>query len=159
METEFHARVAAAATGGRSLGGLHDTRREDAFTLLEVMVACAIFFMVAFALLELVTRGLVGVRALQEREPDPGIVLAMYSTNKAWEPMSISGNYEDIAPGMYPGYTWELFAEPHMGTNEHLYVVEVMSYGSKKSGRGPSTASTMFFSPNSKPITGLGGVR
>lgn len=141
------------------MGSPHDVRRGSAFTLLEVMVACAIFFMVAFALLELVARGLVGVRALQEREPDPGIVLAMYSTNKAWEPMHINGSYEDIAPGMYPGYTWELFAKPHMETNEHLYDVDVLSYGSKKSGRGPSTASTMFFSPNSKPITGLGGAR
>jgi hypothetical protein len=57
---------------------------------------------------------------------------------------------------MYPGYTWELFADRYMETNDFLYVVQVMSYGSKKSGRGPSTASTMFFSPNSKPGTGLG---
>jgi len=159
MQREFQTKFAVTAKGQGTLRGLRDVRHRSAFTLLEVMVACAIFFMVAFALLEMVTRGLVGVRALQEREPDPGIVLAMYSTNKAWEPMQISGNYENIAPDMYPGYTWELFATPHMETNEHLYVVEVISYGSKKSGRGPSTASTMFFSPNSKPITGLGGVR
>lgn len=130
-----------------------------AFTLLEVMVACAIFFMVAFAILEMVTRGLVAVRAIQQREPDPGIILAMYSTNKAWEEMTISGNYEDIAPGMYPGYRWELYAHRYMETNDHLFIVEVMSYGGGKSGRGPSTASTMFFSPNSKPGSGLGGLR
>lgn len=140
----------AMGRGGRTRG---------AFTLLEVMVACAIFFMVAFALLEMVTRGLVAVRAIQKREPDPGIVLAMLSTNKAWEEMTISGNYEDIAPGMYPGYRWELYARPYMETNEHLYIVEVMSYGDRQSGRGPSTASTMFFSPNSKPITGFGGLK
>ncbi|HEU0009568.1 MAG TPA: hypothetical protein VFT34_07120, partial [Verrucomicrobiae bacterium] len=33
-------------------------RPRGAFTLLEVTVACAIFFMVAFAILELVTRSL-----------------------------------------------------------------------------------------------------
>lgn len=156
MESTFEAK--ATATKERLDAGRHG-RPRGAFTLLEVMVACAIFFMVAFALLEMVARGLVAVRALQEREPDPGIVLAMYSTNKAWEPMRISGNYEDIAPGMYPGYTWELHADPYMDTNQYLYVVQVMSYGTKKSGRGPSTASTMFVSPNSKPITGLGGLR
>jgi prepilin-type N-terminal cleavage/methylation domain-containing protein len=129
------------------------------FSLLEVMVASAIFFMVAFAILEMVTRALVGVRALQQREPDPGIILAMYSTNKAWEPMHLTGNYEDIAPGMYPGYSWELFAEPYMETNVNLYVVRIISYGQAKSGRGPSTAETMFFSPLSKPVTGLGGLR
>ena len=132
------------------------SRPGGAFTLLEVMVATAIFFMVAFAILEMVTRGLVAVRAIQKREPDPGIILAMLSTNKAWEEMTISGNYEDIAPGMYPGYRWELYARPYMETNVNLYVVEVMSYGEGKSGRGPSTASTMFFSPHSKPLSGLG---
>lgn len=131
---------------------------QNAFTLLEVMVACAIFFMVAFAILEMVTKGLVAVRAIQQREPDPGIILAMYSTNRAWEEMTISGNYEDIAPGMYPGYRWELYARPYMETNVNLFIVEVMSYGQGKSGRGPATASTMFFSPNSKPLSGLGAV-
>jgi hypothetical protein len=133
--------------------------RRSGFTILEVMVAATIFFMVTFALLELVTHGLVAVKAIQEREPDPGIILAMVSTNKAWEQIQLSGNYEDIASGMYPGYTWELFAQPYMGTNQFLYEVRVMSYGSRKSGRGVLTASTMFFSPNSKPITGLGGGR
>ena len=143
-------RKISAATAGR-----HERLARRAFTLLEVMVACAIFFMVAFAILELVTRALVGVRALQKREPDPGIILAMFSTNKAWEPMQISGNYEDIAPGMYPGFSWELFADRHMETNDHLYDVKVMSYGEGRGGRGPATASTLFFSPNSKPGTGL----
>lgn len=134
-------------------------RFRGGFTLLEVMVACAIFFMVAFAILEMVTRGLVAVRAIQKREPDPGIILAMFSTNKAWEEMTMSGNYEEIAPGMYPGYRWELQAVRYMETNDHLFIVEVMSYGEGRSGRGPSTASTMFFSPNSKPGSGLGGLR
>lgn len=139
--------------------GRQDSGFKGAFTLLEVMVATAIFFMVAFAILELVTRGLVGVRAIQQREPDPGIILAMFSTNKAWEEMTISGNYEDIAPGMYPGYRWELYATRYMETNDHLFIVEVMSYGQGKSGRGPATASTMFFSPRSKPASGIGAMR
>jgi len=126
-----------------------------AFSLLEVMVASAIFFMVAFAILEMVTRALVGVRAIQHREPDPGIILAMYSTNKAWEEMTLSGNYEDIAPGMYPGYRWELVATRYMETNDHLFDVGVVSYGDRKSGRGPAVVSTQFFSPNSKPASGL----
>ena len=142
-----------------TLAGIRAGRIRSAFTLLEVMVATAIFFMVAFAILEMVTRGLVAVRAIQKREPDPGIILSMFSTNKAWEEMNISGNYEDIAPGMYQGYRWELFAHRYMETNDHLFIVEVMSYGDSKSGRGPSTASTMFFSPHSKPASGVGGLK
>ena len=129
------------------------------FSLLEVMVASAVFFMVAFAILEMVTRALVGVRALQHREPDPGIILAMYSTNKAWQEMTISGSYDEIAPGMYPGYRWELFSRRYMETNDHLFEVDVLSYGEGKSGRGPARASCLFFSPLSKPASGLGGLK
>ena len=125
-------------------------RFPTAFTILEVLVACTIFFMVAFAILELVTRSLVAAKAIQRREPDPGIILAMYSTNRAWEETSISGNYEDIAPGMYPGYRWELFAKP-VGTNDLLYEVKVMSYNERKAALGPMVVSGLFFSPNSKP--------
>lgn len=125
------------------------------FSLLEVLVASAIFFMVAFSILEMVTRALVGVRALQHREPDPGIILAMYSTNKAWEDTTISGNYEEIAPGMYPGYRWELVARRYMETNDNLFDVGVVSYSDRKSGRGPAVASTQFFSPNTKPASSL----
>ena len=125
-------------------------RYQTAFTILEVMVACTIFFMVAFAILELVTRSLAAAKAIQQREPDPGIILAMYSTNRAWEEMSISGNYEDIAPGMYPGYRWELFAKP-VGTNDLLYEVNVISYSERKRAQGPMVVTGLFFSPNSKP--------
>jgi hypothetical protein len=128
----------------------HTPRFRTAFTILEVMVACAIFFMVAFAILELVTRSLAAAKAIQQREPDPGIILAMFSTNRAWEEMSISGNYEDIAPGMYPGYRWELFAKP-VGTNDLLYEVNVISYSERKRAQGPMVVSGLFFSPNSKP--------
>lgn len=156
MEKEFHEKI-AAGTKGRGVLTEPGSAHRAAFTLLEVMVACAVFFMVAFALLELVTRGLIAVRAIQEREPDPGIVLAMYSTNRAWEEMTISGNYEDIAPGMYPGYQWELHAVPFMETNYNLMVVDVVSYSSRRSGRGPLTASTLFFNPNPKQNSGLKG--
>ena len=130
---------------------------QSAFTILEVMVACTIFFMVAFAILELVTRSLAAAKAIQQREPDPGIILAMYSTNRAWEEMSISGNYEDIAPGMYPGYRWELFAHP-VGTNDHLYEVNVISYSERKRAQGPMVVTGLFFSPNSKPGSASRGV-
>ena len=53
-------------------------RFHSAFTILEVIVACTIFFMVAFAILELVTRSLAAAKAIQRREPDPGIIMAMY---------------------------------------------------------------------------------
>jgi len=67
-----------------------------------VIVACAIFFMVAFAILELVTRSLIAAKAIQQRDPDPGIILASLSLSNALEEVSMSGNYEDIAPACIP---------------------------------------------------------
>src|SRR5262245_54197066 len=101
-----------------------------AFTLLEVIIACALFFMFAFAVLGLVTQGLVAARSLQQREPDPGLILAALSLTNAFEEGSISGNYEDIAPDMYPGYRWEAFIS-EVGSNG-LFVVDVMTYSEKK---------------------------
>jgi hypothetical protein len=120
-----------------------------AFTLLETIVACAIFFMVAFAILELVTRSLMAAKALQTREPDPGIILAALSLTNTFEEGSLSGNYEDIAPGMYPGYRWEAFMQ-EVGSNG-LFQVDVLTYNERKRSQNPVTISTQFFRPGSKP--------
>ena len=63
-------------------------RSAIAFTLLEVIIACAIFFMCAFAVLQLVTRGLSAARSIQQREPDVGLVFAPLSTNKVFRTSS-----------------------------------------------------------------------
>jgi len=132
-------RAAAPAAGGR----------RAAFTLLEVIVACAIFFMVAFAILELVTRSLKSVKALQQREPDPGIILAALSLTNAFEEGSMSGDYEDIAPGMYPGHRWEAFLS-EVGSNG-LYQVNVMTYNERKHSANPTVIVAQFWRPQSKP--------
>src|SRR5438552_18150726 len=51
----------------------------QAFTLLEVIIACSIFFMVAFAILGMVTSGLAQARALRQRDPDAGMLAATLS--------------------------------------------------------------------------------
>ena len=120
-----------------------------AFTLLEVIVACAIFFMVAFAILELVTRSLLAARAIQQRDPDPGIILASLSLSNAFEEVSMSGNFEDIAPGMYPGHRWEAEIR-EIGTNG-LFEINVMTYNERKRSANPVVISGQFFRPQSKP--------
>ena len=134
---------------GCSSHGIRVTKLSDAFTILEVIVACAIFFMVAFAVLELVTQGLAGARAIQQREPDPGIILASLSLSNALEEGTISGNYEDLAPNMYPGYRWEAFIQ-EVGSNG-LFKVDVLTFNERKRAQNPSTVSTLFFRPQSKP--------
>ena len=68
----------------------------NAFTLLEVIVACAIFFMVAFAVLGLVTRSLAAARSLQLRHPDAGMLA---SSAVAW---ALAGPAELANEGSVP---------------------------------------------------------
>src|SRR5262245_20927599 len=106
------------------------------FTLLEVIVACAIFFMVAFAVLELVTRGLAAAKALQQREPDAGLLAAALSLTNKLEEGTMSGTFEDIAPGLYPGYSWARDAY-EVGSNG-LFQVDFVVIRKQEKGRGPS---------------------
>lgn len=128
--------------GDKSQGG-------RGFTILEVMVACAVFFMVAFAILQMVTQSLVAAKAIQQRDPDPGIILAALSLTNAFEEGSMSGDYEDIAPGMYPGHRWEAFIS-EIGTNG-LFQVDVLTFNERKRTRNTVTTSTQFWRPQSKP--------
>lgn len=74
-----------------------------AFTLIEVMIALAIFFMATFAILGVVSRGLAAARSLQVSGPDPSIIAAQLTvTNKLEDGMSESGDFGKI----YPGYSW-----------------------------------------------------
>ncbi|MBN2507873.1 MAG: hypothetical protein JXQ71_14395 [Verrucomicrobia bacterium] len=81
-------------------------RGADSFTLLEVIIACALFFMVAFSVLELVTRGLVSARVLQQREADAGMVASVYAQTNSLEEETVSGSFDELYPDMYPGYSW-----------------------------------------------------
>jgi hypothetical protein len=111
----------------------------------------ALFFMFAFAVLGLVTQGLVAARSLQEREPDPGIILAALSLTNAFEEGSMSGDYEDIAPGMYPGYRWD--ASISEVASNGLFVIDVMTYSPKKKRANRVVTSALFYRPQSKPVS------
>jgi len=119
----------------------------DAFTLLEVIVASAVFFMAAFAILQLVTQGLKSAKSLQQREPDPGIILSALSLSNKLEEGSMSGNYEDLVPGMYPGYRWEAFIT-EVGSNG-LFEVNVMTYSERKKSANPVVTGALLFRPDS----------
>src|SRR3954467_14727299 len=104
-------------------------RATVAFTLLEVIIACALFFMFAFAVLELVTRGLSAARSIQQREPDPGLVLAPLSLSNKLEVGTYSGDFEENYPGIYPGYQWTYDVTQPFGETNYLYQVTVSVTG------------------------------
>ena len=140
---------ALMGSGRRSSLVLRHSPLHAAFTLLEVIIACAIFFLVGFAILELVASSLKSARKLQSREPDPGIVPHALSLSNKWEEGTFSGTFEDIAPGMYPGYRFEGEAR-EIGSNG-LWHADLMVYSDRDTKRGPSVISWSFWCPTCPP--------
>jgi hypothetical protein len=113
-----------------------------AFTLLEVMIACGIFFIAVFAILALVSSGLRNARLLRHIEVDAGMVAAQLSkTNKLTEGV-LSGDFGDA----YHDYSWEMVTQ-EAATNG-LYQVDIVVR--KRGLQNPvDTMSVMVFSPDS----------
>ena len=102
------------------LSPLGAPRPQAAFSLVEVMVACGIFFMCVFAILAMISSVLRNARLLRRVELDAGMVAAQVSnTNKLYEG-SASGDFGK----MYPGYSWEA-DEYEVGTNG-LWQVDIV---------------------------------
>lgn len=81
-------------------------RSTRAFSLMEVMIAVAVLFMVTFSILALVARTLRGATVFNLQRPPASMLAAMVaSTNKMSETVA-EGRFEDIAPGLYPGYRY-----------------------------------------------------
>lgn len=79
-------------------------RRNRAFSLMEVMIAIAVFFMAIFAILELTSRNLKMARALQKPAIDPGAVASLISLTNTLEEVSDSGDLGPEHPEVQ--YTW-----------------------------------------------------
>jgi type II secretory pathway pseudopilin PulG len=88
-------------------------RADTAFTLLEVMIALAIFFTATFAILSLMSSTLHNAKALQVVEPDLGEVAAKIALTNSLSDMSASGNFGDA----YKGYKWEYETYPVASNN------------------------------------------
>ena len=120
-----------------------------AFTLLEVIIACAIFFIAGFAILELVTSSVASARKLQQREPDAGMVAAVLSlTNKLVEGTE-SGDFADICGNVYKDYSWtrEIY---EVGSNGY-FQVDFYVYNDRRKGAEPSKMSIRLYRPESPP--------
>ena len=133
---------------GRDAGHAPCGRR--GFTLLEVIIACAIFFMVAFSVLELVTQGLVSVRLLQQREPDAGMLASVYSQTNVLNEETVSGDFQELYPDMYPDYSWA--RETIEVASNGLFRVDYAVTGAhKRRGVSQTQMSILLFRPMSPP--------
>jgi Tfp pilus assembly protein PilV len=121
-------------------------RRVAAFTLIEVMIACGIFFMATFAILALVANSLRNARALQRGDVDAGMAAAqifqMLKTNRQAD-ITGSGDFGDS----YPDYSYEFASSEYM-TNGLLQVdITVNKRGLQKPY---DTLSIWVYSPDAK---------
>ena len=124
-----------------------------AFTLLEVMIAIAIFFGCTFAILSLVSRSLQAARALQAVTMDARSAIAMISLTNRLEAGPIPPEVIQAFQKENPNYTigGEILEVP-MRTNlfQINFIVGGASSGFRKGPR-TMTASVLLFRPQSQP--------
>lgn len=129
-------------------------RPENAFSLIEVALALAVFFVATFAILELTTTSLKTAKLLDNATPNPGMAVTDLMITNMIEEGFASG---DFGPE-YPGYVWERNVY-EVGTNG-LFQVDVVA----RATNGSDWASTMaifLFDPASSGSStpGIGGTR
>lgn len=88
-------------------GGSKSGRGMAAFTLLEVMIAVALFFMCVFAILGLVSRTLNQARNLEPLQMDATFAAAMLALTNRLEEGTLPGEIILQYEEMNPGYTVE----------------------------------------------------
>ena len=128
-----------------------------AFTIMEVMIAVAIFFMCIFAILNIISQGLNNARALHRLDVDPLSALAELSlTNRLTEgplPMEITTRFAE----MYPGY--EVNGEVYEVLTNGLFQIDFVVSGTANGKPIATTHSALLFRPQSPPgaSSGIGG--
>ena len=123
--------------------------REEAFTLIEVMVAMAVFFVAIFAILDLTTQNLSMARQLQAVQLDASsVATAIAMTNVLEEgplPVEIISQFEE----QYPGYTCggEIFEVSSNG----LFQIDLQVGGLKNQKVVMTELSILLYRPDSSP--------
>jgi hypothetical protein len=122
--------------------------RSSAFTLLEVIIACSLFFMVAFAVLEIVTVGLVAAKKLQRREPNFEFVISPHALTNILIEGNYSGSFDEFMPDLYPGFSWECEIVEY--SSNGFFRVDYAIFDDT-AGAKPRMLTTFFHKPASPP--------
>jgi type II secretory pathway pseudopilin PulG len=118
------------------------------FSLLEVMIACVVFFIGTFTILALVSSSLENARRLQRPMVDAGLLASELSLTNQLVEGETSGDFGDL----YPGYNWTGKAQEDQ-TNK-LFRVDYQVFNGNKVL--VSKMSVLFFLPQS-PAGSLDG--
>jgi Tfp pilus assembly protein PilV len=117
-----------------------------AFTLIEVMIACGIFFMATFAILALVSTTLRNARALQRGDVDAGMaasqIYQMLKTNRVAE-LSGSGDFGEA----YPDYSYQYETEQYQSNG----LLQVSIIVNRRDLKNPVDALTIWvYNPDAR---------
>jgi Tfp pilus assembly protein PilV len=130
-----------------------------AFTLLEVMIACGIFFMATFAILALVSGTLRNARSLQSGDIDAAMAAAqvyeLLRTNRM-ESGSLNGDFGETHRDFSWNADWDVDYDG--GATNSLLKVNVTV--SRRGARNPvDQMSIWVYSPYARGAMGAGGPR
>src|SRR5829696_4331624 len=126
-----------------------ESQRTSAFTLLEVIIAATIFFLFAFAVLQLVSSGLVAARKLQQREPDFGALASELALTNQLVEGGDSGDFDDTYGDLYRGYSWS--REIMEVYSNGFFQVDFTIYNDGAKGSAPRHSTVFFYKPGSPP--------
>ena len=116
-----------------------------AFTLIEVLIAMFIFFIVVFSVLGIVVQCLGAARALQHQSADCGMVASMLSLSNSLDESFDSGDFE----GIVPDYRWERNIV-EVGSNG-FFQVDIAVFKKNTHGKEISeTMSVLMYKPGGK---------
>ena len=122
----------------------------SAFTLLEVMIAVAIFFMAIFAILDLTSRNLRAARSLRQTTVDVSSLAAELSlTNRLYE-----GTESGDLGSDFPEYRWERTTT--MVSTGGLFQVDFVLYWAVEQKPVKSELSVILYRPDSLTVGGGG---
>ena len=111
----------------------------SAFTLLEVLVAMALFFLAIFAILDLTAQSLRAARSLQIQVPDASSLAAdLLLTNRLEEGVEF-GDFDVL----YPGFEWR--REIYERESNGLYQVDFVIRGALAGHPYESTNSLLLW--------------
>ena len=131
--------------------------RASAFSLLEVMIAMALFFMAIFAILGLTSQSIGAAARLQRHEVDIAGLAAQLSLTNVLQEGVESGDFGDL----YPGVTWT--REITEVSSNGLYRVDFMvvqppTNRRSKVPQSTETMSVLLYRPMSSGAR-IGGFR
>lgn len=124
-------------------------RHARAFSLLEVMIAIAIFFVASFAILGLISTSLNNVRLLQRPSVDASPVLATWMATNSWVEGHYHGNLGDeyMLGKEYRDYNWDL--DIIEIRSNHLYLADCVITTANGRREAISHLATTAYKPQS----------